>query len=143
MPDLARLVHGVDRDDGRAGLPGAEDGEHEVRGVLEQHRHPVAARQSACGEVGGDGVAQLVHLAVAEPGVEVGEEGAVGRLGDGGPQGVHEGVGRVDRTALDVVEQGQPRPVRVPGGAHRASSHRRWRWFMPPSQRSGSVARAW
>ncbi len=88
VADLPRLVHGVDGHHGRARLPGPEQGDHEVRRVLQQDRHPVAALQAAGGEVTGDGVAQLVDLAVGEAAVEVGEEGAVGRLGHGPAQRV-------------------------------------------------------
>lgn len=143
--DLARLVHRVDRDDGRARLPGAEQGEDEERGVLQQHGDPVTGLQATGGEVTGHGVAELVHLAVAEPPVEVGEAGAVGGLGDGPAEGVHEGVGRVDRGALGLVEEGHPGLGRVTGGGHghSAVSHFCWRWFMLVSQRSGSWARTW
>ncbi len=143
VTDLGRLVHGVDGHDGRARLPGAEDGQHEVRGVLQQDGYPVAALHPASGEVGGHRVAQLVDLAVGQPGVEVGEEGALGGLGHGAAQGVHEGVGGPDRLALGLAEQGEPGPGPVGGGAHSAASHFCWMWFMPASQRSGVAARAW
>lgn len=143
VPDLPRLVHRVDGHHGRARLPGAEQGEHEVRGVLQQDRHPVAALQATGGEVPGDGVAQLVGLAVGQTAVEVGEEGAVRGVGDGPAQGMHQRVGGVDRGALGVVEQAEPGLGRVTGVGHRLASHFCWRWFMLVSQRSGWAALAW
>lgn len=141
VPDLAGLVHRVDRHDRRAGLPRAEQGEHEVRGVLEHDRHAVAAFHAPGGEVPGHGVAQLVEFAVAQPSVEVGERGAVRGVRDDVREGVHQGVGGVHRTALRLAEQGRPGPVGVAG--HSAVSHFCWRWFMFVIQRSGSAARAW
>ncbi len=142
---LPRLVHRVDGHHHRARLPGPQHREDEVRGVLQQDRDPLPALQAPRGEVPGDGVGQLVDLAVGEAAVEVGQEGPVGSLGGGPAQGVHQGGVRVERRLLGVGQQVQPGLGGVAGAGHRAvpSSHCRWSRFMPRSQRSGSTARAW
>lgn len=96
VADLAGLVHRVERDDGRAGLPRPEEREHEVRGVLEHDRDPVTAFEPLGGEVPRDGVGQRVHVAVGEAPVEVGERGVLRGPSDGRPEGVHQGLGGVE-----------------------------------------------
>ncbi len=147
VPDLAGLVHGVDRDHDGPGLPGAEDGEHEVRGVLQHDRDPVPAADAPRREVTGDGVGERVGLGIADPAVEVGQRGAFGGPGDGFAKGVQHRGRRGHGRPLGGGEQPDPRPggvrraVRGSVRGHRVS-HFCWRWFMPLSQRSGSVARA-
>lgn len=140
VPDLAGLVHRVERDDDGPGLPGGEDGEHEVRGVLQHDGDPVPAADAVRREVVGDGVGQRVGLGVVGAAVEIGERGALGGPGHGLPEEVQHGRRRRDGRALGRAEQPEPGPGGV-RGAHRVS-HFCWMWFIPLSQRSGSVARA-
>ncbi len=143
MADLGGLVHRVERDDRRPGLPGAEQREDELRGVLQHDRDPVAALQPPGGEVPGHGVGELVRLAVGEAAVEVGEGRMARGPGDGVTEGVHQGLGGVDGGPLGLAEQREPGLRRVDRLAHApVSSHLRWRWFILPSQWSVSLVRA-
>lgn len=143
VTDLAGPVHRVERDDGRARLPGAEQREDEVRGVLEHEGDAVAAPQPFGGEVPGHGVGQFVGLAVAQASIEVGERGVLGGPPDGRAEGVDHGLGGVHGGPLGLAEQGGPGLRRVDRVGHAPTpSHFCCRWFMLPSQRSGSSARA-
>ena len=153
VADLAGLVHRVDGQDGRAGLPGAEQGEHEVRGVLQHDGDPVAALQAARGEVSGDGVGQLVGLAVGQPAVEVGEGGAVRGLGDGPAQGVHRRAAGLTGprwasfrsasqglAAYREVVTGRPPPTSAGGGSCSSASGRGRRRAPGSSRRPRGAA---
>ncbi|CAA9426569.1 MAG: hypothetical protein AVDCRST_MAG66-2997, partial [uncultured Pseudonocardia sp.] len=60
--ELALPVHRVDRDDDAAGLPRAHHRDHELRDVLQVHRHPVTRCGPAVEQRGGEGVGELVQL---------------------------------------------------------------------------------
>lgn len=154
VPGLGGLVHRVQRDDHRPGLPGGQHAEHEVRGVLEHDGDPVAPPDPARHEVPGEGVGECVGLGVADAPVEVREGRAFGGARHGGPEGVQHGGRRADRRQLRRAQPAQPRPRGVRGagrvrsagpgrvGGRHEDSHFCWRWFMAPSHRSGSFARA-
>lgn len=140
--EFALLVHGVDGHDRTAGLPGAEQGDGELRHVLQDDRQPVAAREAAGGQVPGEPVGQFVERAVGQPAVEVRERGAAGDAGDDLAERVQQGDRRVGEGVQFLGEVPQPGLAVVRAHASRPSSSFRCTRFMPSIQRSVSPARA-
>jgi hypothetical protein len=116
VAQLAFLEHRVDRDRDRTELPGGEQGNHELRDVLQEQRQPVAPAQAARGQRGGQGIAVRLHAPARHRSAEVVEERPGRRLRGPGaamPHGQRVAVAGRDVGRLAGLVQPEPRPLLV------------------------------
>ena len=111
--ELAALVHGIDRDRGAAGLPGAEQADDEAGVVLHVKRQPLARPEAAVEQRERERVRGAVELADGELAVEVAQRDLARRpLGRGPEQLQHRAVLRLDAGGLALAVPGKPGPAR-------------------------------
>jgi hypothetical protein len=124
VAELAFLEHRVDRDHGRAQLPGGEQADDELRHVLQVQGDPVAPPQAEACERRGEGVTVPVDLHRLDRRVEVVAQGlvAVAHAARPGPPGrQHVGLLRHVLGVFARLVEPPPRPFVV--SAHALLQH--------------------